>query len=135
MIAARGAHGGKWDINDGVAFFNFANETARAIIQEWWHRFEVVVTDYLLQETEMPWGNLPNGDTFPDDQAMLHALLIENPGYQDALFVESEDFMNYNGIFIRQVLRATGLSNADRAARLGDMARDVRARFPKPPEA
>jgi hypothetical protein len=126
MIAAHGGFQGKWDINAGIIFFNISNQITRETIREWHKRFYAVVSDSLLFETREPWGCLPNGEAFPDDQALLHAILIEQPEKADAILMESDEIINYESAkFVRQILRSSGVSEVERVAKIKSLANSV----------
>ncbi len=119
LIAVPGTATAKWDINAGVMFVNLGHPHAPEIIQRWQESFYRIVTDQMLAETIQPWGALPDGKPFPDDQHLLQMVLLHHPHLLDTLYLESVHFMNYGGgTFIRQVIRD---GNSDRVATLRTM--------------
>ncbi len=99
-----------WNMNDGVFLINLGNPVGRQIIRDWAIRF-AMITDEQLQNAEA-WGSVPS------DQPLLHEVLQSIPdGNKYTLVEDASRLLNYNGRFIKQVLRAAG-TFAGRLARL-----------------
>jgi hypothetical protein len=86
-----------WDINIGVFAVNLRHEAAKEIIYIWSHSLEKIPDELLNHEEK--WGDVV------DDQGLLHVTLISNPRFEPFLHVDSGNIFNYDGRFIRQVLR------------------------------
>jgi hypothetical protein len=110
LIGAQGASPYWWAVNAGVLFFNFGHPLGRAIVREW-HKAFTAITDEELRSAD--WGS------FPDDQTLLHHVLRTMPYVENHIIVDRAQppLINYEGRFIRQILRTAG-SIEQRADRL-----------------
>lgn len=108
LIAAPGGEG-DWNVNAGVFFLNLDDARGRAIAQRWIDAVDRAVPLEMLEATAEPWGRLPDGREFPDDQHLLQMILMTDDELRGGLLMEREPIFNYgNGRFIRQFVRATG---------------------------
>jgi hypothetical protein len=108
LIAAPGGEQ-DWNINAGVFFLNLGDERGRIIAQRWIAAVGRAVSDEMLETTVEPWGRLPDGRDFPDDQHLLQMVLCDDEALKAGLLIERDPIFNYrSGRFISQFIRATG---------------------------
>ncbi|MGO9006966.1 MAG: hypothetical protein ACLQIQ_13890 [Beijerinckiaceae bacterium] len=107
-----------WNVNAGVFLINLGNPVGRQIIRDWAVRF-AMITDEQLQNAEA-WGSLS------DDQGLLYEVLQNIPDGGKYTLVEDgrPRLLNYDGRFIKQVLRVSG-TIADRLASLNSFVEFV----------
>ena len=91
-----------WNVNNGVGLFNFAHPVARAVIRNWSDRLDAI-TDVQLREAR-DWGQAP------DDQDLMWLALKHVPDAESSVWIDEAEprTFNYDGRFIKQVLRASG---------------------------
>jgi hypothetical protein len=108
LIAASGGEG-DWNINAGVIFLNLEDERGRIIARRWIGAVDRAVSVDMLRAVAEPWGLLPDGRGFPDDQHLLQMVLRDDDALRAGLLIESDPIFNYRaGRFIRQFIRSTG---------------------------
>jgi hypothetical protein len=88
-----------WNINNGVFAINCGHPLGRRIVEEWYAALSAVPLPALKEERF--WSELI------DDQSALHAVLRSMPGLADQFLVDHH-ILNWNGRFIRQVIREMG---------------------------
>jgi len=86
-----------WEINDGIFFINFSNQTSAKIVKNWYEEF-MAISDRDLERCE-DWVGIEN------DQDLLQKVLMNNPEF--AAYVEHDNVNIYgaDSKFIRQILR------------------------------
>ncbi len=88
-----------WSVNDGVGFFNLGNAAGRQLVSLWTAAFMRITDDALRAAAR--WELVQN------DQDLLQAILREQPGVRDQVFLERPELINAReASCIRQVLRA-----------------------------
>ena len=92
-----------WLVNAGSLLFNLAHPVARTIIRDWAEHFGMISDEDL--QNAMVWSR----DVI-DDQAMLQRIVRTMPGGEAHVLMLRGDanLINYNGKFIRQLLRTSG---------------------------
>jgi glycosyltransferase involved in cell wall biosynthesis len=116
MIAAPGGLSGEhWDINTGVFLINLGSTDGRTIVRLWLDDV-LRVPDEVLRKGEV-WGELVEGD-----QRRLQRIFRRNPELAAAALahVQREFFNDYKASFVRQILRATGMTVQQRTRRIRD---------------
>jgi hypothetical protein len=111
LIAAPGGQSFWWAVNAGVLFLNLGHPLGQAIVREWHSAFGAITDDEL--RVGVGWSAVP------DDQSLLHQVLRTMPYVENHILVDRAHppLINYEGRFIKQVLRVAG-SLEDREARL-----------------
>ncbi len=92
-----------WLVNAGSLLFNLAHPVARTIIRDWAEQFGMISDEQLQNAVE--WSR-----DIIDDQAMLQRIVRTTPdGEAHVLMLRGEaSLINYNGKFIKQLLRTSG---------------------------
>jgi hypothetical protein len=115
------------DINAGVMFVNLKHPATRWILNMWRGFCELAMPNAVLQQAVQPWS-IHAGRLLIDDQSTLSLIihLLMQVHVAPALFRvyrgdQSERF-NYDGGFIRQVIRASVSSPEERWARILETA-------------
>lgn len=99
VLAPAGEGVPDWEVNNGVAFFNLAHPSCRALIAAWNDAF-ARVGDAALRAAER-WDMMPN------DQDLLQRILRADAALRQAVFLESPRAINSReASLVRQVLRA-----------------------------
>lgn len=99
IIAATGGSSGWWCINDGVFLINMDSPISHEIINAWYDRFLLISDDDLKAAK--------NWDDIENDQDMLQKIL-ESMGFTESIFKENGNILNYDGRFIKQIMRLEG---------------------------
>jgi hypothetical protein len=91
-----------WAVNAGVFFLNLGHPLGRAITREWHSVFSAITDDELRGAVE--WSSIP------DDQSLLHQVLRSMPDIENHIVIDDAQppLINYEGRFIKQVLRVAG---------------------------
>jgi hypothetical protein len=118
-----------WNLNIGVSFFNLRHEHTPVIISMWRQLYESVSDDVLKGEQEGVFDDLC---AHVNDQDMLCLILFKQ--FRDAAKVyrgEEHNAFNYEGPFIRQILR-NGRKNtvAERVTELRALVDATEAKYP-----
>jgi len=102
FIAALGGAEGVWfDVNAGVLLVNLGHPVGADIVDDWLARF-LAITDNDLSRAEH-WYSVT------DDQTLLGQTLESVNGAKETTLVLREPHLiNYDGSFVRQILRAAG---------------------------
>jgi hypothetical protein len=102
LIAASGGQSFWWDVNAGVLFLNLGHPLGQAIVREWHTAFGAITDDQL--RVAVVWS------TVPDDQSLLQQVLRTMPYVENHIVVDRAHppLINYEGRFIKQVLRVAG---------------------------
>lgn len=109
FIAATGTDTAWWDINAGVFIMNMDSRVSHEIIDRWYDRFLSVSDDDLKKADK--WDGVEN------DQDMLQDI-FRSIGCVENIFVDREGILNYDGKFIKQIMRtAGGMEDRIRAAK------------------
>lgn len=121
IVAAMGGTEAFFDINDGVMLINLRHPKVVFAIKEWRHMYERISTKSLANEPDGSFRKY--GAEKYDDQGMLHAVIRQHV-HPDSMCVQkgSSVTLNYNGSFVRHVLRGDARSVQDRLQELKEVA-------------
>lgn len=120
IFTPSGSSDHRWDVNAGVFFLNLdhpdgfflAKRWHQAVLEQWFRIGDV---------TDFPVGG-------PDDQSLLHELLLAEVISPDSIHLASRDLINSQyASFIQQHLRADQNSFEERVAFIRDRTEDVLA--------
>jgi hypothetical protein len=102
LIAAKGGQRFWWDVNAGVLFLNFRHPLGQAIVREWNTAFRAITDDEL--RAGVGWSSVP------DDQILLQQVLRAMPYAENHIVLDRTrpPLINYDGRFIKQILRVAG---------------------------
>lgn len=101
IIARGGPDGPWWNVNAGVFLINFGHPLGRKIATEWQHAFYKISDEELRSATE--WSSVA------DDQTLLWGVLSAMEGLEnETLVLQHPHVINYDGSFIKQILRVAG---------------------------
>ena len=104
------------DFNIGVAFYNLRHPDIIAIISTWKHMFESVPQNVLEREQD---GCFHTNGGHVDDQAMLQTIMAKLYPAMIKLYRGKEyDTFNYDGPFIKQLLRDQDTTVPKRTAKM-----------------
>lgn len=123
MVACRGASDADWntfDVNIGVALYHMKHPKTKALLCTYQNLFQQHIIPHLKHE------KLANFDAFRlpffDDQVLLQEILKTDSGLCKVLKGPQYDSFNYDGPFVKQVLRTGKNTIGDRTE---EMARKV----------
>lgn len=99
-----------WQINNGVFALNLGHEAGRRIVQGWYERLDRIPVDVLA--SEKAWG-----DVIDDQDALLDVFQSDPEFFERHLYLDEEqpNILNWNGVFIRQIVRNEARSLEHRA--------------------
>jgi hypothetical protein len=102
LIAAPVGQSFWWAVNAGVLLLNLGHPLGRDIARNWYRAFSAITDDELRAAVD--WS------TAVDDQNLLHQVLRATPNLEKHMVVDRAhpSLINYEGRFIKQVLRADG---------------------------
>jgi hypothetical protein len=108
-----------WDINGGIFLLNLGSRDGRTIVDRWYH-MTMSLSEKTLRGAET-WLNPVH------DQALLQFVLASDPALtRRAVHHVPREILNHEGgTFVRHFLRATGLTVAEREAKLKAVADGV----------
>ena len=117
IVAAMGGTDAFFDINDGVMLINLRHPKAVLVIKEWRHMYERVSLESLANEPDGSFRKY-GAERF-DDQGMLHAVIRQHVEPASMCVQTGNNVtMNYNGSFVKHVLRGDARSVDDRLLEL-----------------
>lgn len=106
LIACRGASDDPeifWDINAGVLIYNLRNLHIKQIVQRWREDYEKFSIEYLSADGDSAFKNLGNRVC---DQGLLQDIIRSlGPDVVKVYRGDEHDAFNYDGPFIKQILR------------------------------
>ena len=117
IVACRGGDNPEhawWDLNNGVTLFNLRHPLIHSVLRLWRSEIESMLASIEADQLEVGWDTLP--DVQLCDQAHLHRVL-QQLGERELCKIYTGDeynVFNYDGPFIRQVLRTEGTSLNER---------------------
>lgn len=128
ILGCRGAYKGTntWDINAGVAFYNMRHKNIRDIINLWIEKSETYFKNKFDFKKENKKVNFIKGNTkCPNDQDFLHGILKNFPAATKVYDGNERLAFNYEGPFIKQLLRSTSESMEERIQKLLILSEDI----------
>lgn len=94
-----GANQGWWDVNAGVFMINLNSDQARKLILRWNEFFDSIPDECFSFDTG--WG-----ESFPEDQNMLQAILQEGHSAEQFYIAQKEFINSPHSTFIRTYMRS-----------------------------